>query len=155
MKKIAREVIQFLERQGFVLVSTIDRQGIPYSSCKGIIEIDKKGLVYLLDLYRGSTYANLKKNPQMSITAVDEHSFRGYCLKGRAKTLTEEGFSPQLIKAWEERLTSRLTTRLLKNIRQEKSQLKHPELLLPSPKYMIVMYVEKIIDLTPRHLRVS
>jgi len=153
MKKITQEVIQFLERQGFVVVSTIDKQGIPHSSCKGIIEIDKKGLVYLLDLYRGSTYANLRGNPRMSITAVDEHGFRGYCLKGKARVLAQEKLEPRIIKAWDQRLTSRLTTRLLKNIRQEKGQSKHPEFLLPSPKYMIIMDVERVVDLTPQHLK--
>lgn len=29
----------------------------------------------------------------------------------------------------------------------------HPEALLPKPEYMIVMEVEEIIDLTPKHLK--
>ncbi|MFA4842614.1 MAG: hypothetical protein WC658_02110 [Candidatus Omnitrophota bacterium] len=50
--------------------------------------------VYLFDLYHGQTYNNLKKNSGASITAVDEHRFKGYCLKGRAKLMA--GLSPAL-----------------------------------------------------------
>lgn len=153
MKSLPEEVARFLHGQNFVIVSTVDADGSTHSACKGIVDIEHEGMVYLFDLYRGHTYANIKRNPRMSITAVDEHKFKGYCLKGKALKLHEKDFQPHIIKAWEDRITSRLTQRLLKNLREEKGHNSHPEVLLPSPKYMIVMEVEEIIDLTPHHLK--
>lgn len=153
MKKVPDEVIQFFQNQGFVIVSTIDKNGRPHSSCKGIIKISQEGRVYLLDVYLKDTYDNLRRNPKMSITAVDEHRFKGYCLKGKARPLGRGRFSPEIIKAWEERVTGRITHRLLKNIHEEKGHPSHPEALLPEPKYMVVMDVESIVDLTPSHLK--
>lgn len=153
MKRLNDEIIHFLQNQGCVVVSSIDKNGFLHSACKGIVKINRGGLIYLLDLYMGKTYANLRHNPHISITAIEEHKFSGYCLKGRAEILPEEKLRPQIIRAWEDKITSRLTRRLLKNIREEKGHPRHPEVLLPKPKYMIVMQVEEIVDLTPHHLK--
>jgi predicted pyridoxine 5'-phosphate oxidase superfamily flavin-nucleotide-binding protein len=153
MKKLPEEVVNFFSNQGFVIVSSIDSQGYPHSSCKGIIEIDKDGKISLLDLYKAKTYENLKRHPLMSITAVDEHRFKGYCLKGKAKIVNRDRLSSKDIKSWEEKITKRLSQRVLKNIHGEKGHPRHPELSLPLPEYMIVMGVDEIIDLAPQQIR--
>ena len=153
MKQLSDEIVHFFQNQGFVTVSTIDKQGFPHNSCKGIVHIDKSGKVYLLDLYRERTFENLKNNPSVSLTAINEHRFAGYCLKGRAVIEPEEKLEAGILKAWEERIASRLTQRLIKNIREEKGHPRHPEVLLPNPKYMLVVEVEDIVDLTPHHLK--
>jgi predicted pyridoxine 5'-phosphate oxidase superfamily flavin-nucleotide-binding protein len=153
MKRLSNEIIHFFQNQGCVVVSTIDENGFPHSSCKGIIKISSNGRIYLLDLYKAKTLQNLHKNSRVSITAMDEHRFIGYCLKGRAYIITEDKITPALMKSWEDRITSRLTRRLIKNIREEKGHLRHPEILLPEPEYMIAVKVEEIVDLTPHHLK--
>jgi predicted pyridoxine 5'-phosphate oxidase superfamily flavin-nucleotide-binding protein len=150
---IPDEVAHFFLSQGCVIVSTLDESGYPHNSCKGIIRLDRKGTVYLLDVYKQKTFANLKVSPLISITAVDEHNFRGYSLKGEAKIVQKKGLDPEIIKAWEERITGRITQRLIKNIHEEKGHLRHPEVLLPQPEYLIVMQVKEIIDLTPHHIK--
>jgi predicted pyridoxine 5'-phosphate oxidase superfamily flavin-nucleotide-binding protein len=153
MKKLSDEIMHFFQNQGYVVVSTIDKGGSVHNACKGIVKINRNGSVYLLDLYKARTYENLRQNPYISITAVDEHKFMGYCLKGKALILPEEKVHSRIIKAWEDRIISRLTHRLLKNIHEEKGHPRHPEVLLPKPEYMIAMEVEEIVDLTPHHLK--
>lgn len=153
MKILSEKIVQFFHNQGFVIVSTADKKGSLHNSCKGLIDIDKKGELYLFDLYQERTYTNLKQNQHISVTAVDEHRFKGYCLKGKAKIIYKDKFSDNIIRAWEERITSRITQRVVRNIREEKGHPRHPEALLPKPAYMIVMKVGEIVDLTPYHLR--
>lgn len=153
MKKLSDNVIQFFRNQTFVIVSTIDKEGTPHNSCKGIVKINPNGRIYLLDLYRGKTFANLNYNPHISITAIDEHKFVGYCLKGKAETIKEIKLTPQIMKAWEERISSRITRRVIKNIQEESGNSSHPEAFLPKPEYMIVMETQEIVELTPHHLR--
>ncbi len=153
MKRLSEGIIQFFHNQGCVIVSTVDKDGFPHSACKGIVRISRTGRVYILDLYKAKTYDNLKGDPHISITAIDEHKFMGYCLKGKAEIIPEEKLKSPIIKAWEARITGRLTRRLLKNIREEKGHPRHPEILLPKPEYMIAMEVEEVVDLTPHHLR--
>jgi len=153
MISLSEEIIDFFQAQGWVLVSTIDAKGFPHNSCKAIIKMDAKGEVLLLDVYHGITYANIERNPQISITAVDEHKFTGYCLKGKAKIMPQNKLNDEIIKAWEDKITSRLTQRLLRNIKEEKGHSSHPEASLPLPKHLIGVEIEEIVDLTPHNLK--
>jgi len=152
MKELSDDIITFFHRQHFVIVSTIDKNKIPHNSCKGIVKINKNGRIYLLDLYKWRTYANLKQNPHISITAVDEHKFKGWSLKGKAKIVGKRRLTSDIKKAWEKRIAGRITHRLLKNIREEKGHRRHPEAQFPKPEYMIVMEVKEIVDLIPSHV---
>lgn len=153
MKRLSDTIINFFQNQGFIIVSTIDRNGAIHNSCKGIVKIKQNGIIYLLDLYRARTLANLKRNPHIGITAVDEHGFKGYCLKGKATLIKRENLDSKLVRVWEDKISSRIALRLLKNIRQEKGHPRHPEALLPKPEYMVLMQVNEIVDLTPHHLK--
>ena len=153
MKQLPALIIDFLRSQGFVIVSSIDRNGFPHSSCKGIVKIDPAGEIYLIDVYHGATSENIGHNPHVSVSAVDEHKFIGYCLKGKARTLRDGAISQEIIKTWEDNITSRLAKRLLKNLVQDQGQGHHPEASLPHPKYLIVLEVEEIVDLAPHHLK--
>jgi len=149
MKKIAEEIVDFLDKQNFVIVSTIDNKGFPHTSCKGIIKIDKRGRITLIDLYRGKTLENIKQNPYISITAVDEHKFQGYCLKGKGEILP---LKKDVSADWGDIISKRITQRLLKNIRGEKGHPSHPEVSLPSPKYLIEIEIKEIVNLKPPHI---
>jgi uncharacterized pyridoxamine 5'-phosphate oxidase family protein len=116
IKKPSREIINFFQNQGFVIVSTIDNNGRLHNSCKGIVKIKPDGKIYLLDLYKKRAYNNLKRNPHISISAVDEHKFKGYCLKGRAKIIAGNNLALEIIRAWESRITKRITQKALKEL---------------------------------------
>ena len=109
MKALPDEVVYFFESQGCVIVSSVDAQGFPHSSCKGIVSIDRRGKVYLLDAYRAETFTNLKRDPHVSMTAFDEHKFVGYCLKGIAAIVPEEALRAEIVKAWDDKIISRLS----------------------------------------------
>ena len=153
MNIISDDIKRFILAQHFIIVSTVGSDGIPHSSCKGIVKINTDGTIYLLDLYMGQTYENLTMNPSINLTAVDEHKFKGYCLKGTAEVVSSDKWKPDVLKAWEQRMTSRITHRILKNLRGEKGHPKHPEAQLPRPKYLIAITVKEVIDLTPPQLR--
>jgi uncharacterized pyridoxamine 5'-phosphate oxidase family protein len=153
MPELIREIINFLEAQGVVLLTTIDEKGFPHSSCKGIVKIEEAGYVYLLDAYHGATFRNLKRNPRASISAFNEHKFRGYSLKGKARPIRGDELDEGTLNLWKKKIAARLTDRLLSNVREQKGHRGHPEALLPEPKYMIVFEVESLIDLTPPNLK--
>jgi general stress protein 26 len=153
MKPIPKEIIDFLHTQDFVIVSSIDKNGFPHSSCKAIVKVDPSGKIYLVDVYFGVTSENVERNPNISISVVDEHKFIGYCLKGKSSKMQNNFISQEMIKTWEDNITSRLAKRLLKNLVQDHGQKHHPEASLPRPKHLIVLEVEEIVDLAPYHLK--
>jgi len=152
MKQVPKEIINFLYNQGFVIIASVDKDGFPHTSCKAIVKTDADWTIYLIDVYHGETRENIKRNPLISISAVDEYKFTGYCLKGKAKIMPNDGLSQEIIKKWEDNITSRLAKRLLVNLSKDKSHKHHPEASLPSPKHLIAVEVEQIVDLSPRHL---
>lgn|SRR3989338_3838560 len=150
MEKLTDSIIQFLHHQGFVIVSTLDPEGKIHCSAKGIIGADHNK-VYLIDLYHAKTFNNLKKNPTVTITVVDEHEFSGFALKGTAHIVNREDFQEHVIRKWEEKVIRRISKRVIKNVRQDKCSSKHPEAGFPQPKYLIEVEVEEVVDLAPAH----
>ncbi|MCM8786695.1 MAG: pyridoxamine 5'-phosphate oxidase family protein [Candidatus Omnitrophica bacterium] len=148
MIKIPKDIVNFFKKQDFVIVSSLDKDGLIHNSCKGIVEIESN-FVYLLDLYEANTYRNLQKRPVISITAVDSDRFEGYSLKGIATLVKKDVLEPRIAKLWDENITRRITQRIIKSIKGEKSHHGHPEASLPKPKYLIKMEVEKITYLAP------
>ena len=151
--EIPHEVARLFTAQHFAIVATVGKDGTPHAACKGIVKMEAEGRVYLLDLYSGTTSRNLERNPRMSITAVDEDHFAGYCLKGTARLAEADEMDPALIEEWRGRISRRITPRIIKSIRGEKPHPRHPEALLPVPKRLIVLEVDGIVDLTPGHMK--
>lgn len=147
------DIVYFFRRLSFTVVTTIDDNGRPHSACKGIVKIDQDGTVYLLDLYKQETFKNLKRNSSISVTGVDENKFEGYCLKGEARIASTEELTEDIIAFWENKITSRITQRVIDSIQEKKGHKSHPEASLPKPEYLIVMKVEEALDLTPSHLK--
>jgi predicted pyridoxine 5'-phosphate oxidase superfamily flavin-nucleotide-binding protein len=153
MIKLNNDVYDFFKGQTFVIVTTLDPDGSPHDSCKDIIRISRDGRIYLLDLYLKRTFNNLKNNPRMCIAQVDEEKFIGYCLKGIGKPVKIKKLTPLIMSVWQSKITSRITNRIIRNLKKEKGQGAHPESLLPRPEYIIVLDVKEIIDLTPQHIK--
>ncbi|MDD5119904.1 MAG: pyridoxamine 5'-phosphate oxidase family protein [Candidatus Omnitrophica bacterium] len=153
MKQLTQEIIDFLYAQGFVIVASIDKNGFPHSSCKAIVKADSEGRIYLVDVYHGVTCENITRNPLVSISAVDEYKFTGYCLKGKASIVPNDDISQEIIKKWEDNITSRIAKRLLANLSRDKIHPHHPEASLPGPKHLIAFKAEQIVNLAPGHLR--
>ncbi len=153
METLSGDIVAFLRAQSYVVVSSVGEDGAIHNACKGILRVDPPGRLFLLDVFVGRTFANLRRDPRISITAVDEHHFRGYSLSGTARLLSGEDLTPELLRVWEDALTERLTKRVLKNLSGTRGHPRHPELLLPKPKYLIEMTVGSVVDLTPPHMK--
>ena len=152
--KIPREVILFLEQQGCVVVSTMDQKKNIHCSVKGIVGIDPDGKIFVIDLYFHKTYANLKKNSTISITAVNEKKFKGYSLQGTAKMISRENIKEHLVEKWENKIIKRASERLIEGVQSGSKSKGHFEIDLPKqPKYLMEVDVTQIIDLRPSGLR--
>jgi general stress protein 26 len=148
LNKLSDSMISLMKKQGFVIVSSLDGQGKIHCSAKGIVGIERTR-VFLIDLYKARTYNNLSKNPIVTISFVDEHSFAGYALQGMAKIVEKEKIKKSIIADWEDKVLQRISQRVIKNLKQGKAGPHHPEASFPHPKYLIEIDIEKIIDLAP------
>ncbi|MFA5088626.1 MAG: pyridoxamine 5'-phosphate oxidase family protein [Candidatus Omnitrophota bacterium] len=142
------KALQFLKRQGFVIVSTLDANGGIHCSAKGILVLGKEEKVFIVDLYFNRTFKNLKRDPRISITAIDEHNFLGYTLQGKGVILSQKEMKSDVIDEWERSILKRMSKRVVKGVRSGIRSKGHFEASLPSrPKYFIEFIIENIIDL--------
>lgn len=153
MKKITEDIIYLFHKQGFVIASTLDSEGGIHCSAKGIAGIEAEGKIYLIDLYRGKTFSNLKRNPTISITAVDEDEFSGFTIKGKAKIVNREEIKDHIIASWEDKVVKRVSKRVIGHIKKGRKSVHHPEAIFPHPQYLIEVDVDSVIDLAPKNLK--
>ncbi len=153
MKKISKEIASLLESKGFVIVSTLDKDGNIHCSAKGVVEVEEEGKVYLIDLYKRVTYANLQRNSTVSITVIDEEQFAGFNLKGKASIVQKKDMEDKFIKKWQKEIIRRISKRVIKNIKKDKKSKKLPETNFPQPEYLIEIKVGQIVDLAPSPLK--
>ena len=148
--RLPEEVVSFFRKQSYVIFSTVDGNGRPHSVAKGVVDIEEKGAVILLDLYRGLTRANLIENANASITAIDEREFAGYTLKGRAVIIELDGLTDAVREKWRMLLKTRISRRIIRNVRSEIAGTTHHEAHLPEPEYVIAFKCSEVVDLSHR-----
>ena len=145
--KLSSEIVDFLKTKKIVSVATFDSRNNIHISIKAVIEADKEGKVYIFDLYRGQTYRNLKRNPTITISTLSESQFKGYALSGKAEIISLAKAGKNLQRNWDENIVKRISHRLIRNIKRGHKSLKHPEAEFPSPKYLILVKVSKVVNL--------
>jgi len=154
--EIPKQIIHFLNRQGFVLVATIDANDRIHGSAKGVVALAAESRILIIDLYLRGTYRNLQRDPRMSITAVDEKCFKGYTLQGRGVIVPRQEISSAILAQWEQRMTERISRRVVRGVQSASKSTTHFEAHLPpKPQYIIEFELEHIIDLSPPSLNQS
>ncbi len=147
MIRIPRPIISFIEKQNFVLMSTVSQGGVPNTSPKGVAVVQPRGKIYAIDLYFRKTWRNLKHNRNVTLCCFDERHYRGYQIKGTAKAhkITDE--HEALVKLWRKKVSERITHRVIENLKLDK-KTHHHEAHFPPPKYVIEVDVKEIVSLT-------
>ena len=84
MARIPKEVQEFAQGKS-AWVGTASRDGVPNATPKGSVRVIDDEHVIFADLFSLTTRANLEENPRVSVTVVDEASYKGYQIKGTAE----------------------------------------------------------------------
>ena len=154
MIEIPDSVKHLLDKQHVAIVSTLDDDGVIHTSAKGVVEVDPKGKVFVLDLYKARTFRNVEKNSNVTLTVIDEHRFKGYSLSGKAIIVEEKDIPKEKMNIWHEKLATRIARRVISHVKEERPHEESiPEASFPMPKYLIKVLVDKIIDLAPQRLK--
>jgi predicted pyridoxine 5'-phosphate oxidase superfamily flavin-nucleotide-binding protein len=122
MTKIPQEIQEFIKgKMGWVATASAD--GIPNATPKGSVRVIDDQHIVFADLFSLKTRANLKENPKVAVTVVDEKSYKGYQLKGSAELLTDDPIFDQVAE-----------------------ELKKAPMKLPPVKYVVKITVDSIFD---------
>ena len=142
------DVIEFFNSQNIVLISTIDDEGRIHSSVKGLASIEKDGIVRIIDLYSNRTLNNLLKDSNISITSVNEATYRGYTLQGRARVIDRDDIEEEILQSWKEKIVQRISSRVVSGVQAGSKSEGHYEAELPmEPAYLIEVEIDNVINL--------
>lgn len=150
--EFSEKVASFFKSRKVVLVMTMEEGGTIHSAVKGILEVDpKEGKILLVDLYSGETLRNIRNNPLVNITAIDEQRFEGYALQGMASIIPQDKIHGDFIRKWQDHITKRISERIVASVRSGKKSKKIFEAhLAMKPQYMIEIKADRVTDLAPR-----
>ena len=84
---LPKELITLLANKEFISVATCDFKGRANAAPKFVLKIDANR-IYLVDYTIGTSWKNLKMNPRVSLSLVDEMTLKGYQLNGAVKIMT-------------------------------------------------------------------
>ena len=147
--KIDKDMERLLTRQNVVVVGTVNPEGTPNLSLKGLLKVDPgKGIIDVCDLYRKKTCRNLKNNPAVSILVFSIEEFTGYQFTGTAELIESGPVFEETRKDWAKKKSRLLGRRISKNVQRGFSHGRS-ELHLPPPQALVRMRVEKVFDLSP------
>ena len=122
---ISKDLQEFAEgKLGWT--ATVGPDGEPNVTPKGTIRVLDENTLIFADLFSLKTRENLKNNPRIAVTIVDQEKVVGYQFKGKAELLD----SGPIFEKVREELKARPTP-------------------LPDPKYVAKITVEAIYDQSP------
>lgn len=138
--------LPFLSMGRYVNVATCNLQHMPNVAPKLIAKAEKN-VVYLIDYVVGTTCANLKENPRVSISFIDEKTLTGYQLNGSVNLLEEGEEFDALAREFQHIKTNLTVERILFNVRSG-VKTSPPELALPERFVIIEVKIFEIVEIS-------
>ena len=145
---LPREVTEILHEREFVSVATCDLKGRPNAAPKFLLKIVGNS-IYLVDYTIGKSWENIKINPRISISFMDQHSLRGYQLNGTVKIIDK---GPEFKDMCDEmtRKEVRLTAkRIIEDVRGEKKH-ENFEVLITEKFVILEASIKEAVEIGPK-----
>lgn len=117
-REIFRQFLEHRQRLKAVFVASSDAAARPNCTPKLLVDIIKPNKVFYIDIKSSQSYRNVQQNWQTSLSFMDEKTFTGFKLIGRAQVLDAGG--PEFISVkeeWYKRATAYEAERMVERIK--------------------------------------
>lgn len=145
-KDLLRNFLPFLSQGKFANVATCNEERMPNVAPKLIAKVENN-LIYLVDYVMGSTYTNLKTNPRVSLSFVDEKTLTGYQLNGAVAVLASGAEFDKLSEEFQQIKTNFTVERILFNVRTG-GKASHQDIVLPEKFIILKVKVFEIVEIS-------
>lgn len=146
MTQITSKMLELLEKREFVSIATADRQGQP-NSVPRFFFCAKGDSIYLIDHVVGKTVANIRENPLVSVSFMDQDALEGYRLNGTAKVLDQGKEYASLLKEWKNRVIKLSADRVIEAVRTGKKR-GHYEVEISDKLSILKIRVDDVIQIS-------
>lgn len=144
---ILANFIPFLSKGKFVNVATCNLERMPSVAPK-LIGKTEKNLIYLIDYVIGKTYSNLKQNPRVSLSFINDRTLTGYQFNGSAMIIEEGEEFDKLSEEFQRIKTNFTVERILLHVRRGKKTSPSVEFSLPEKFAIFKIKVIEIVEIS-------
>ncbi|MFA5038562.1 MAG: pyridoxamine 5'-phosphate oxidase family protein [Candidatus Omnitrophota bacterium] len=143
---LLKDFLPFISKGKFVNAATCNQERMPNVAPKLIAKVENN-IIYLVDYVMGATFINLKTNPRVSLSFVDDRSLTGYQLNGTVKVLESGEEFDALSEEFQQIKTSFTVERILYHVRSGgKSSDSHIE--MPEKFVILKVKVFEIVEIS-------
>lgn len=145
-EKLLHDLLPYLSSGKFVNLATCSLERMPNVAPKLIAKVDKN-ILYLVDYVIGRTYSNLKENPRVSLSFIDDRTLTGYQLNGTVDILERGEEFEKLAEEFHAIKTKYTVERIVFNLRtgEKASPL---EFALPEQFVILKVKVIEIVEIS-------
>ncbi len=114
--RLLEDLVPFLAPGKFVNVATCSLEKMPNVAPKLVIKTEKN-IIYFIDYVIGRTFLNLKENPRISLSFIDQRTLTGYQLNGSVDIIDKGVELENFVEDFQKIKTSFTVERILYNLR--------------------------------------
>ena len=129
MIKIPAKVQEMLKSQKFIVVSSVDANGLANLSPRTSFYFTDT-TVYWLDFFKHKSQGNFKTIPWVSVGVFDKKELKGYQLKGKVTFITEAKEKSRITDIITRSVTGKTSSKIFERISQNKT----PDVIMFTPK---------------------
>ncbi len=144
-ERILKNLLTFLSKGKFVNVATCSLERMPNVAPKLVAKVEKN-IIYLVDYVMGRSYSNLKENPRVSLSFIDNRRLTGYQLNGSVDILEKGEEFQKLAEEFQEIKTNLTVERILLNMRTGKKE-EPIEFFLPEKFLILKVKVIEVVEI--------
>ncbi|OIO35243.1 MAG: hypothetical protein AUJ74_07315 [Candidatus Omnitrophica bacterium CG1_02_44_16] len=137
--------LPFLAKGKFVNVATCSDERMPNVAPK-LIAKTEKNIIYLIDYVIGKTYSNLKENPRVSLSFINDRTLTGYQMNGSVDILEFGEEFEKFIEEFQKIKTDFTVERILLNVRTGEKAIPL-DLSLPDQFAILKVKVIEIVEI--------
>lgn len=129
MIKIPAKVQEMFKSQKFIVVSSVDANGLANLSPRTSFYFTDTA-VYWLDFFKHKSQGNFKTIPWVSVGVFDKKELKGYQIKGKVTFITESKEKSRITDIITRSATGKTSSKIFERISQNKT----PDVIMFTPK---------------------
>jgi len=129
MIKIPAKVQQILRDQKFIVVGSVDVNGVANLSPRTSFYFTENA-VYWLDFFKHKSQGNFTSIPWISVGVFDKKELKGYQMKGKVSFVTDTKEKSRITNIIARSVTGKTSTKIFERL----SQNKNPDVVMFTPK---------------------
>ncbi len=142
---LTKTISDFLKNREFVSVATCDLDGQPSAAPKLILKVEDN-FIYLVDYTLTKSYENIKINPRISLSFVNNENLKGYQVNGSVELIDKGPVYEKTALEFSQKENNLLTDRVIKGVSTGKHH-DNFEVAIPGKFVIFKIKIKEVVEI--------